>query len=561
MKLSLGGTVAVLLAAIASTAPAQVYRLAPGDVIDVIVPDEPELSSPPTGILIAPDGRIGVPTVGSLEAAGKTCDEVAEVIRKSLEGRVLVNAQVLVRVQKHNQGVSVLGFVTTPGRVPLLAGAERLSQVLAAAGGVVPSAGSMTRVIVTRATGEVVQANLTKVLNGEPDADIAVGPGDVVYVPPTEEQANVFGYVLTPGRYTLTQGERVSDLIARAGGPLVGRAEGAAEGDLSAVVLMRADGATQKLDLSQALADRSADEANPAVQPGDAVFVPELRLTVSVLGQVVSPGRLPLKPGDRISDALAAAGGPLRATQVPAETTGADLANSTLYRASGEVVPLHLNVLYENPQAFNDLPLEPGDVIIVPEGHNRVEVAGYVRNPAQYVFRPGDTVRAAIAFAGGPTPNVGSTSLVQVRHTDGTEQEINVEVEDPPLRPGDVVTVPYERDRVAVVGYVVTPGIFDWHDGDTVVDLIARAGGPRPPAPSGMFRMRAGHPTRAVILRREGDQDKTIVVNLDRFYKKGDRTANPVLQPRDVLLVPAKGTFDLDSITRDMLLLPGLLGR
>jgi polysaccharide export outer membrane protein len=553
-----------LLIGVSLRAGADLYRLAPGDVIDVIVAGEPELSSDPNGILVGPDGRIGVPEVeGSLEVAGRTCDEVAEAIRKALDGTVLVHPRVMVRVQKHNQGVSVLGFVATQGRVPLLAEGSRLSQVLAAAGGVLSETGSLQRVLITRDTGEVIEANLDKVVSGDAQADVMVRPGDVVYVPHTEQLANVFGYVATPGRYAIQQGDRISDLIARAGGPLVGREGGAAEGDLSAVALMRADGATLTLDMTKALADRGSDASNPPAQAGDAVFVPEVRLDVSVLGHVVSPGRVQVRPGDRVSDALAAAGGPIRPTAVPAETIGADLAASVLYRAraSREVVPLHLDRLYNDPKQFEDLPLVSGDVIIVPEGKNVIEVSGYVQKPGEYPFRAGETVRGALALAGGPLLNIGSGTTAMVRHADGSEEQINVERDDPKVLPGDAISVPYMRERVAVVGAVVAPGVFDWHEGDTLVSMLARAAGPRVPETAGMFKMERGNPSRVVLLRQEGETYKPITVAVSRFYKQGDPAGNPPLEPGDVIFVPTKGSFDFEALTRDLLVLYGVVRR
>jgi protein involved in polysaccharide export with SLBB domain len=268
-----------------------------------------------------------------------------------------------------------------------------------------------------------------------------------------------------------------------------------------------------------------------------------------------------MRAGDRISDALAAAGGPIRPTQVPAETIGADLAAAMLYRVSGEVLPLHLDLLYTDPKSFNDLPLVSGDVIVVPEGRNVVEVSGYVQKPGQYPFRAGETVRGALAMAGGPLLNVGSTTTVNVRHKDGATEDVNVERDDPPVRPGDSLSVPYMRERVAVVGAVTSPGVFDWHEGDTVVTALARAAGPRGPEVTGPFVIERGNPERVVVLRRDGEGYRMIQVPVARFYRKGEAAGNPPVEPGDVVFVPARGQFDFEALTRDLLLLPGLLAR
>jgi len=225
------------------------------------------------------------------------------------------------------------------------------------------------------------------------------------------------------------------------------------------------------------------------------------------------------------------------------------------------VRPLRLDLLYSDPKSFRDLPLVSGDAIVVPEGRNIVEVSGYVQKPGQYPFRTGETVRGALAMAGGPLLNVGSNTTVSVRHKDGTTEDVNVERDDPPVQPGDSLSVPYMRERVVVLGAVTSPGVFDWHEGDTVVTMLARAAGPRGPETTGPFRIERGSPERVVVLRRDGESYRLIVVPVARFYRKGEAAGNPPVEAGDVVFVPATGQFDFEALTRDLLLLPGLLGR
>jgi polysaccharide export outer membrane protein len=75
--------VSCLVAAFAwcGVATAQEYRLRPGDVIDVFVLEDPTLNRQ---ALVRPDGRISVPLIGAVQAGGRTPEQVAAAISRSL---------------------------------------------------------------------------------------------------------------------------------------------------------------------------------------------------------------------------------------------------------------------------------------------------------------------------------------------------------------------------------------------------------------------------------------------------------------------------------------------
>lgn len=107
------------------------YFVAPGDVLKILIWKEPELS---TEAFVRLDGRITVPLLGDLMAAGRTPDDLASEIQTKL-GRFLEVPQVTLSV---SQAISarfyVLGEVAHPGAFPL---PSRISvvQALALAGG------------------------------------------------------------------------------------------------------------------------------------------------------------------------------------------------------------------------------------------------------------------------------------------------------------------------------------------------------------------------------------------------------------------------------------------
>jgi polysaccharide export outer membrane protein len=107
------------------------YFIAPGDVLKILIWKEPELS---TEAFVRLDGRITVPLLGDLMAAGRTPDDLSSEIQLKL-GRFLEVPQVTLSV---SQAISarfyVIGEVAHPGAFPL---PSRISvvQALALAGG------------------------------------------------------------------------------------------------------------------------------------------------------------------------------------------------------------------------------------------------------------------------------------------------------------------------------------------------------------------------------------------------------------------------------------------
>jgi polysaccharide export outer membrane protein len=197
------------------------YRLGPEDVIDVRVFELDQLNRK---VRVSGDGRIELPLVGSLQAAGLTEEEVASKVADRLKDRYVQNPQVSIFIAEFNsQKVSLLGAVQTPSTYPL-AGQRRLLQVLAEAGSLAPEAGKTLYVF--RQTGDGRSARLTVPLNdlllhGDPRWNIALMPGDVVSVPPEDAIAvSVLGAVNSPGVHKLPVGDEATLLkaVALAGG-------------------------------------------------------------------------------------------------------------------------------------------------------------------------------------------------------------------------------------------------------------------------------------------------------------------------------------------------------
>ncbi|MEM7154197.1 MAG: polysaccharide biosynthesis/export family protein [Myxococcota bacterium] len=161
--------------------PGRSQELGPGDVVEVRVTDQEELTGE---YEVGEDGSIRFPWIGSVEVAGRSKAEIAESIETALADGWLRQPQVSVRVlERQNREVSVLGQVNEPGSYPFK---ERLTlvQAISLAGGLNPLA-QAKKVQLTRDTAEGRQTyviDVRQILESK-QADLPLLPGDIVFVP------------------------------------------------------------------------------------------------------------------------------------------------------------------------------------------------------------------------------------------------------------------------------------------------------------------------------------------------------------------------------------------
>jgi hypothetical protein len=99
------------------------------------------------------------------------------------------------------------------------------------------------------------------------------------------------------------------------------------------------------------------------LEDGDRLYIPPKPFTVGVFGSVFSTGSYLYSPGRKLGDYLHLAGGP---------TKGADETSVFLVRANGTVnSSLQASGFFSRGNQINDLHVEPGDTIFVPEELNK----------------------------------------------------------------------------------------------------------------------------------------------------------------------------------------------
>jgi polysaccharide export outer membrane protein len=354
-------TVIVLILAMGlSTAGAQTlqsplspdYTVRPGDVLDVLVVGEPDLTRQVT---VTPDGVIFIPLVGNVSVLGLTTKQIEAKLTTVLV-RYVKTPKVTVTYQKTGptgQFVYILGQIAKPGGYDFRQGTT-VAELLATAGGPTAQAALSKAIILHRSTANPV--DLYKLLAGDPSQNAILVPGDVLIIPDTiSSRVLVLGQVQKPGYVNFKDGDRILDVLVEAGGPTLKAAP-------ERVRVLRG-GAPVTTDLEAFLREGTL-ELNPAIQPGDIVVLPETDRRVIVLGQVVKPG--PIDLGETfprtVMDAIAAAGGPANLSKL-----------TTVYviRQAGTATPTGIQLdlwKYLHEGGLNqNIPLKAGDVVFVPQ--------------------------------------------------------------------------------------------------------------------------------------------------------------------------------------------------
>jgi polysaccharide export outer membrane protein len=158
------------------------YLIGPADLLQIFVWKEPELSR---DVNVRLDGKITVPLLGDVEAAGRTPQQLGEELAKSLS-KFLETPRVTVGVSQANSTrFYVVGQVGRPGDFPL-SGRTTVLQGLALAGGFRDFAKTDSIVIVRQdRNGQVViPVNYKKLEDGKDiSQNITLRPGDTVIVP------------------------------------------------------------------------------------------------------------------------------------------------------------------------------------------------------------------------------------------------------------------------------------------------------------------------------------------------------------------------------------------
>lgn len=163
------------------------YRIGPLDVLQVFVWRNEELS---VQLTVRPDGKISLPLVDSLPAAGKTANELAEDIEDALAATIR-NPDVSVMTLTFNgtfgQQVRVIGAATAPQAIQFRANMTLVDVMVLVNGLTEYAAGNRARLVrYEDGTKREYRIRLNDLVNnGDMDANVRIQPGDVIVIPET----------------------------------------------------------------------------------------------------------------------------------------------------------------------------------------------------------------------------------------------------------------------------------------------------------------------------------------------------------------------------------------
>ena len=292
----------------------------------------------------------------------------------------------------------------------------------------------------------------------------------VSLITPRVQRVFVLGAITKPGAYDFKRGFRISEALALAGGLTV-RPE-RARGTLS-----RPRQKPISLNFRE-IYSNSSSSSNLTLRNGDVLRVTEDIIRINVTGQVQRPGAYDVPRGSGVVEALAAAGG---------AAPRAALTRVRVTRTGGKVFSLDLYKALVRSAEQQPFVLQTGDLIVVPEARDRINVLGAVLKPGFYDLQDGTRLRVAeaVALAGGSGPRA-ALSRARVRHDDGTETPVDLykitvlglQDGNAEMRDGDAIIIPESRG-VAVLGAVSRPGTYYIQEGTQprLSDVLSLAGG------------------------------------------------------------------------------------
>jgi protein involved in polysaccharide export with SLBB domain len=239
-------------------------------------------------------GSISLPTVGTIHVAGLAFSQLSDFLKSQLT-RVYRNFDLNVNLgQLRSIQVFVVGRAKKPGNYTI-GSLSTLLNALFASGGPLPE-GSLRDIQVRRGTQTITHFDLYELLlHGDKTKDVGLQSGDVIFIPDVGPQVAVLGSVSAPGIYELHGETNFNQVVTLAGGLT----------NVAAGTELRVERVYQHAQHSELSIDLSSSDA-PSVQDGDIIsaasIIGKFQNAVTLRGNVANPGRYPWHAGMHVSD-------------------------------------------------------------------------------------------------------------------------------------------------------------------------------------------------------------------------------------------------------------------
>ena len=349
-------------------------RILAGDRLNISVREQPDMSRI---YAVAGDGSIDFAFAGRVVIAELTADEASRKLESVLEEKYFKEANVSISIANFVEGdVLVTGSVRSPGSLPFRGDSIlTLMEAISRSGGLAENAaGDRVRILRWQPGGSMERQSIevdvrTMLDTMDFSKDQYLRPRDIIVVPSRgmEEGRNEFlalGEVRVPGFHPYAEGLDVIKTVT-----LVGGLGEYADWSGARILRPRANGEYAIIPLDMGRLFSAADMSmNLALQRGDIFFVPSIknlvRAQVYLLGEVNRPGAVALNPGPSATVArlILDQGG---ATQFA--NLGKVQIQRTAPDGSKKSMSVDVGRILKQGTFEEDVPLQDGDVVIVPE--------------------------------------------------------------------------------------------------------------------------------------------------------------------------------------------------
>ncbi len=484
------------------------YVVGPGDTIEVQLIGDSAGWYP---LIVDRDGLVDLPELGPVAVAGLTFEEAKAKIEQQVAGQMIgTRANVSVGALRSIQ-VFVMGEAMRPGSYTV-SGLSTMTNALFASGGV-REIGSLRRIQLKRNGSVVKQLDLyAMLLHGDTSGDARLLSGDVIFIPPVGPTAAATGEVRRPAIYELKDGDTAAELLRLAGGltPIA---------DSRTARIERVADARERMALTLDLATPQGLGAK--LQSGDVVQIDAIRDrlegAVALMGHVHRAGRVQYRPGMRLTDLV----GSLDEVKPLADTHYVLVRRETGPTRLVSALSADLEAAFLAPGSEANLLLQSRDTVYVFDlatsrerlmrplltelerqsaaglPQQVVSVTGRVKVPGDYPLEPGMTVSDLLRAGGGLDQAAFSGQAELTRHqvAGGARLEatlLSVDLNavlagvpnaDLPLQAFDQLVIKempqwQAREKILMIGEVRFPGEYPIRRGETLKEVVQRAGGP-----------------------------------------------------------------------------------
>ncbi|MBD5781088.1 SLBB domain-containing protein [Pelagicoccus sp. NFK12] len=498
------------------------YVIGPGDQVRIQFFGKQSASY---DLYVSRDGVLQIPDLGPMSVAGQSFNELKTTIIERVKEQMIGVEAFVSLGELRSMRIFMLGDVNRPGAYTV-SSLSTMTNALFVSGGIRPI-GSLRNIQLKRAGEIVATLDLYELLlNGDTSSDARLQPGDVIFVPPVGTLVGIAGEVRRPAIYEIKEDTSIQRIFDMAGG-LTPKAYPS----ISQIERITPSGLKELIDI-----DLSASgQRSGLVENGDIIRIfsalDRVENFVRLQGAVERPGDYAWSEGQRVSSII-----PHVEQLLPtADLDYALVVSRNPVTGVTTTRSFSLEQLFLQKDSKHDLLLEPKDRIMIFDGTKEerdgldqvvarlkaqstsenpqkvVSITGRVRHPGEYPLDRSMNVSDLVRAAGGFTEDAYTLQAELIRYQDNNKTNRdsllipvslagslsdNAGQQDIALQEFDrlnVKRVPEwtEHETVIISGEVNFPGSYVIERGETLSQVIERAGG----------LTRLAHPESAIFLR------------------------------------------------------------